>query len=85
MYVDGGSSLEILYDHCFNRFRPEVRSQMVPAATPLVGFSGEIIWPLGQISLVIKIGDEEHLTSTWINFIIVRSPSRYNRIIGRPL
>ncbi|GJW46693.1 reverse transcriptase domain-containing protein [Tanacetum coccineum] len=24
MYVDGGSSLEILYEHCFNRFRPEV-------------------------------------------------------------
>ncbi|GJT84528.1 hypothetical protein Tco_1066245 [Tanacetum coccineum] len=35
MYVDGGSSLEILYEHCFNRFRPEVRSQMVPATTPL--------------------------------------------------
>ncbi|GKE44143.1 hypothetical protein Tco_1471427 [Tanacetum coccineum] len=29
---------------------------MVPAATPLVGFSGEIIWPLGQISLLVKIG-----------------------------
>ncbi|GKA59058.1 reverse transcriptase domain-containing protein [Tanacetum coccineum] len=24
MYVDGGSSSEILYEHCFNRFRPEV-------------------------------------------------------------
>nr|GEV49771.1 reverse transcriptase domain-containing protein [Tanacetum cinerariifolium] len=36
MYVDGGSSLEILYEHCFNRFCPEVRSQMVPATIPLV-------------------------------------------------
>ncbi|GJR95723.1 hypothetical protein Tco_0267897 [Tanacetum coccineum] len=25
MYVDGGSSLEILYEHCFNRLRPEVK------------------------------------------------------------
>nr|GFB65950.1 reverse transcriptase domain-containing protein [Tanacetum cinerariifolium] len=40
MYVDGGSSSEILYEHCFNRFLPEVRSQMVPAATPLVEFHG---------------------------------------------
>ncbi|GKB03575.1 reverse transcriptase domain-containing protein [Tanacetum coccineum] len=48
MYVDGGSSSEILYEHCFNRFRPEVRNQMVPATTPLVGFNGEIIWPLGK-------------------------------------
>ncbi|GJQ91138.1 reverse transcriptase domain-containing protein [Tanacetum coccineum] len=39
MYVDGGSSSEILYGHCFNRFCPEVKSQMVPAATPLVTIS----------------------------------------------
>ncbi|GJV89973.1 hypothetical protein Tco_1533911 [Tanacetum coccineum] len=45
MYVDGGSSSEILYEHCFNRFRPKVRNQMIPETTLLVGFSGEIIWP----------------------------------------
>ncbi|GKC38808.1 reverse transcriptase domain-containing protein [Tanacetum coccineum] len=84
MIIDGGSSSEILYEHCFNRFRSEVRSQMVPATTPLVGFSREIIWPLGQISLLVKIGDEEHSTSAWMNFMIVRSPSLYNGIIRRP-
>nr|GEV51272.1 hypothetical protein [Tanacetum cinerariifolium] len=83
MYVDGGSSLEILYEHCFNRFRLEVRNQMIHATTPLVGFSGEIIWPLGQISLLVKIGDEEHSTSAWMNFMVVRSPFPYNGIIGR--
>ncbi|GJZ54197.1 hypothetical protein Tco_0609082 [Tanacetum coccineum] len=83
MYVDGGSSSKILYEHCFNRFRSEVRSQIVPATTPLVGFSREIIWPLGKISLLVKIGDEEHSTSTWMNFMIVRSSSTYNGIIGR--
>nr|GEX54837.1 reverse transcriptase domain-containing protein [Tanacetum cinerariifolium] len=83
IYVDGGSSSANLYEHCFNRFRPKVRSQMVPAATPLVGFSGEIIWPLGQISLLVKIGDEEHSTSAWMNFMVVRLPSPYNEIIGR--
>ncbi|GKC54893.1 hypothetical protein Tco_1077638 [Tanacetum coccineum] len=51
---------------------------------PLIGFSGEIIWPLGQISLLVKIGDEEHSTSTCMNFVIVRSSSIYNGIIGRP-
>ncbi|GJY17189.1 reverse transcriptase domain-containing protein [Tanacetum coccineum] len=64
--------------------RPEVKSQMVLATIPLIGFSGEIIWPIGQISLLVKIGDEEHFTSTWMNFMVVRSPSPYNRIIGRP-
>ncbi|GJS22783.1 hypothetical protein Tco_0451415 [Tanacetum coccineum] len=84
MYVDGGSFSEILYEHCFNRFRPEVRNQIVPATTPLVGFNGEIIWPLRQISLLVKIGDEEHSTSGRMNFMVVRSPSPYNGIIGRP-
>ncbi|GJT86970.1 hypothetical protein Tco_1068687 [Tanacetum coccineum] len=84
IYVDGGSTLEILYEHCFNRLRPKVKSQMVPATAPLIGFSGEIIWPIGQISLSVKIGDIEHSTSTWMNFVVVRSPSPYSRIIERP-
>ncbi|GJX30300.1 hypothetical protein Tco_0238379 [Tanacetum coccineum] len=57
---------------------------MVPATTPLVGFSGEIIWPLRQISLLVKIGDEEHSTFAWMNFMVVRSPSPYNKIIKKP-
>nr|GEW04527.1 retrotransposon protein, putative, Ty3-gypsy subclass [Tanacetum cinerariifolium] len=70
MYVDEGSSSEILYEHCFNRFCSEVRSRTISATTPLVGFSEEIIWPLGQISLLVKIGDEEYSTSAWMNFMI---------------
>ncbi|GJW66428.1 hypothetical protein Tco_0120852 [Tanacetum coccineum] len=65
-------------------FFSEVRNKTIPATTPLVGFSGEIIWPLAQISLLVKIGDEEHSTFAWMNFMVVRSPSPYNRIIGRP-
>nr|GEV01135.1 reverse transcriptase domain-containing protein [Tanacetum cinerariifolium] len=84
MYVDEGSSSKILYEHCLNRFCPEVRSHMIPVTTPLVEFSGEIIWPLGQISLLVKISDEEHSKSAWMNFMVVRSPSPYNEIIKRP-
>ncbi|GKB98780.1 hypothetical protein Tco_0984917 [Tanacetum coccineum] len=68
IYVDGGASLEIMYEHCFNQLRPEIRSQMVPATT----------------YLLVKIEDEEHSTSAWMNFMIVRSHSPYNEIIGRP-
>nr|GEY67368.1 reverse transcriptase domain-containing protein [Tanacetum cinerariifolium] len=38
---------------------------------------------MGKISLPVKIEDAEHSTSTWINFVVVRSPSPYNEIIGR--
>ncbi|GJY49943.1 reverse transcriptase domain-containing protein [Tanacetum coccineum] len=84
MYVDGGSASEVLYEHCFNRLHPKIKSQMVPATTPLLGFSDEISWPLGQISLMVTLGDEEHSANSLMNFMVVRSPSPYNGIIGRP-
>ncbi|GKA45292.1 reverse transcriptase domain-containing protein [Tanacetum coccineum] len=84
MYVDGGSSTEVLYEHCFNRLRPEIKNQMVPATTSLTGFSGETIWPLGQLRLLVTIGDAYHSTKAWMNFMIVRSLSPYNGIVGRP-
>ncbi|GJZ11656.1 reverse transcriptase domain-containing protein [Tanacetum coccineum] len=84
MCVEGGSSFEILYEHCFNRLRPKIKNQMVPATTSLIGFSGEIKWPLGQITLLVKIEDDEHSTSAWMDFMVVRSTSPHNGIIGRP-
>ncbi|GJZ66852.1 hypothetical protein Tco_0630092 [Tanacetum coccineum] len=57
---------------------------MVPATTSLIGFSGEIKWPLGQITLLVKIGDDEPSTSAWMDFMVVRSTSPHNGIIGRP-
>nr|GEV60392.1 reverse transcriptase domain-containing protein [Tanacetum cinerariifolium] len=83
MYIDGGSSMEILYEHCFNRLRPEIKSQMVPATTSMTGFSGETTWPLGQLRLLVTIGDATHSTKTWMNFMVVKSLSPYNGIIGR--
>ncbi|GKA90033.1 reverse transcriptase domain-containing protein [Tanacetum coccineum] len=84
IYIDGGSASEILYKHCFSRLCQEVKNQMVPAIAPLISFSGEIIWPIGQISLSVKIGDTEHSTSTWMNFVMLRSPYPYNGILKRP-
>ncbi|GJT64887.1 hypothetical protein Tco_1016367 [Tanacetum coccineum] len=57
---------------------------MVPATTSLTGFSGETIWPLEQLRLLVNIGDAEHSTKAWMNFMIVRSLSPYNGMIGRP-
>ncbi|GKC88328.1 reverse transcriptase domain-containing protein [Tanacetum coccineum] len=51
---------------------------MVPATTSLTGFSGETIWPLGQLRLLVTIGDADHFTNAWMNFMIVRSLSPYN-------
>ncbi|GJX32280.1 hypothetical protein Tco_0242135, partial [Tanacetum coccineum] len=53
MYVDGGSALEVLYEHFLNRLRLEVKRHMTPAMMTLLGFTGEISWPLGQMSLMV--------------------------------
>nr|GFB95869.1 reverse transcriptase domain-containing protein [Tanacetum cinerariifolium] len=57
---------------------------MVPATTSLTGFSGETTWPLGQLKLLVTIGDATHYTKAWMNFMIVKSLSPYNSIIGQP-
>ncbi|GJW71016.1 reverse transcriptase domain-containing protein [Tanacetum coccineum] len=84
VYVDGGSSTEVLYEHCFNRLRQNIKRQMVPATTSLTSFSGETIWPLGQLRLLVIIGDADHSTKAWMNFMIISSLSPNNGIIGRP-
>ncbi|GKF23481.1 hypothetical protein Tco_0075803 [Tanacetum coccineum] len=33
---------------------------------------------------ILMIGDEEYSVSAWMNFMVVRSLSPYNEIIGRP-
>ncbi|GJU16510.1 reverse transcriptase domain-containing protein [Tanacetum coccineum] len=84
MTRDGGSFTEILYEHCFNQLRSEIKNQMVPATTSLTGFSGETIWPLGQLRLLVTIGDADHSTKAWMNFMIVRSLLPYNGLIEGP-
>ncbi|GJZ49366.1 reverse transcriptase domain-containing protein [Tanacetum coccineum] len=46
--------------------------------------SSEILYEHCFISLPVKIGDEEHSTTAWMNFMVVSSPSQHNGIIGRP-
>nr|GEW96320.1 reverse transcriptase domain-containing protein [Tanacetum cinerariifolium] len=82
MYVDGGSLMEVLYEHCFNRLWPKIKSQMVPTTTSLTGFNGETIWPLRQLRLLVIIGDVEHSTKEWMDFMIVRSLSPYKEEKG---
>ncbi|GJT21098.1 hypothetical protein Tco_0891035 [Tanacetum coccineum] len=56
---------------------------MVLTTTSLTGFSGETIWPIGQLRLLVTIEDADHSTRAWMNFMIVRSLSLYNGIIKR--
>ncbi|GKB52356.1 hypothetical protein Tco_0903109 [Tanacetum coccineum] len=57
VYLDGGSSCEVIYEHCFLKLKPSIWSLRVDSTIPLVGFSGEKSWPLGEVPLEITIGE----------------------------
>ena len=84
IYVDGGSSAEIMYEHCFEKLTPEERRTMSPPTAPLIGFAGQLSWPLGSITLPVTVYDYRGYLSKTIevDFMIIRAPSPYNIILG---
>ncbi|GAV65603.1 hypothetical protein CFOL_v3_09118, partial [Cephalotus follicularis] len=81
--TDSGSSADILYKHAFDQLRIPV-DQLKPVKTPLVGFAGEIVHPLGSIDLSVVAGTAPRQTQVQMTFLVVDTPSPYNAIIGRP-
>ncbi|GAV88791.1 LOW QUALITY PROTEIN: hypothetical protein CFOL_v3_32212, partial [Cephalotus follicularis] len=80
--IDSGSSADILYKHAFDQLRIPV-NQLKPVKTPLVGFTGETIHPLGSINLSVVAGTAPRI-QVEMTFLVVDTPSPYNAIVGRP-
>nr|GEX79331.1 reverse transcriptase domain-containing protein [Tanacetum cinerariifolium] len=51
VYVDEGSSVEVMFEHCFENLEPRIKAKLKETQTDLVGFAGEISKPLGKIEL----------------------------------
>ncbi|GAV71653.1 LOW QUALITY PROTEIN: hypothetical protein CFOL_v3_15143, partial [Cephalotus follicularis] len=81
--IDSGSSADILYKHAFDQLRIPA-DQLKPVKTPLVGFVGETIHPLGSIKLSVVAGTAPRQTQVEMTFLVVDTPSPYNAIVGRP-
>ncbi|GAV89174.1 hypothetical protein CFOL_v3_32593, partial [Cephalotus follicularis] len=81
--IDSGSSADILYKHAFDQLRIPA-DQLKPVKTPLVGFTGETIHPLGSIDLSVVTGTAPCQTQVEMTFLVVDTPSPYNAIVGRP-
>ncbi|GAV76056.1 hypothetical protein CFOL_v3_19531, partial [Cephalotus follicularis] len=81
--IDSGSSADILYKHAFDQLRIPA-DQLKLVKTPLVGFAGETIHPLGSINLFVVAGTAPRQTQVEMTFLVVDTPSPYNAIVGRP-
>nr|GEW46452.1 hypothetical protein [Tanacetum cinerariifolium] len=85
VYVDEGSSVEVMFEHCFENLDSRIKAKLKETRTDLVGFAGEISKPLGKIKLEVCFGNGGLRRRTSMKFIIVRAPSPCNIILGRPV
>ncbi|GJZ56216.1 putative nucleotidyltransferase, ribonuclease H [Tanacetum coccineum] len=83
IHVDGGSSSEVMYEHCFRNLSYRTRSRLRESRIPLVGFSGEVSYPMGVIDLEVTMGECGKTRTVIMEFAVVKSPSPYNALLGR--
>ena len=60
------------------------REQLRSVHSPLVGFGGMKVQPIGTISLPVVVGAYPQQVTRNVNFLVVDCSSSYNAIIGRP-
>ncbi|GKB26001.1 hypothetical protein Tco_0865402 [Tanacetum coccineum] len=80
--LDGGSSLEVMYEHCFRNLSYRTRSRLKESRIPLVGFLGEVNYPLGVIDLEVTIGEYGKTRTVIMEFAVVKSPFPYNALLA---
>ncbi|XP_057972687.1 uncharacterized protein LOC131160822 [Malania oleifera] len=61
------------------------KKQLKPISTPLVGFGGDVVHPVGTITLPVTIRTTPQQVTSLIEFLVVDRPSVYNIILGCPL
>jgi hypothetical protein len=82
MFIDNGSSADILYWSAFRNMEINLE-KVIPATCPLVGFAGEQVQPVGFIELPITAGDYPTTKTILVKFLLIDRPSAYNAVLGK--
>ncbi|XP_074591723.1 uncharacterized protein LOC141847565 [Curcuma longa] len=83
VFVDTSSSVNVLYKEAFAQMQID-RHELHPMSIALFGFSGHEVQPLGQINLLLSLGEEPLRRTRSVTFAVVDAPSSYNVLLGRP-
>ncbi|XP_057954118.1 uncharacterized protein LOC131148434 [Malania oleifera] len=82
--IDKGSSANVMFWSVLVEMKIG-KERLKPVSTPLVGFSGDVVHPLGTITLPVTMGMTPQQITTLTEFLVVNCPSVYNIILGHPL
>ena len=81
--IDNDSSADILYCPTFQQMKID-KERLTPTNAPLVGFGRIRVFPLGAITLAVRVGDYPRKITREVTFLMVDCSSAYNAIRGRP-
>lgn len=81
--INNGSSADILYVSTFEHMGIS-KNKLRPATSPLMGFTGDKLYPVGVITLPITTRVSPHQVTKAVDFLVVDYPLACNAIIDRP-
>lgn len=80
--IDTGSSVDIIYSDCLKRLN--VGCEVHPTETDVIGFSGDVLRSVGEVTLPVSLGDRPVIATGSVKFLIMDVESPFNMILGRP-
>ncbi|GJW15259.1 reverse transcriptase domain-containing protein [Tanacetum coccineum] len=83
IYMDEGSSFDIMYENCFNKLPEHARRTLKPPTMSMIGFLGDRSYPEGVIDLELTVETHPLLRIVTLEFHFVKSTSNYNFLLGR--
>ena len=81
--VDNRSEVDILYYQAFPRMGLE-NSDLRPSPSPIYGFTGDSVIPIGVITLPMTVGEYPKESCMMANFLVINQFSAFNSVLGRP-
>ncbi|XP_073024439.1 uncharacterized protein [Primulina eburnea] len=83
IFIDNGSSVNVVFKSTFDQMKLE-GFEFELVSTPLYGFAGHAIPPLGQIVHPLSLGTDPRRVTKMIAFTVMATFSAYNGIHGQP-
>ena len=84
LLIDNESAVNILYCGAYQKTSLR-RANLTSTTSPLYKFIGDNVMPEGTIKLAVTLGEPPRAVTVVIDFLVVKCPSGFNGVLGRPL